>query len=105
MTSRQRRSSRRRLRFTISGKMLCRTLALAGILTAAGLLLSAQVARRGPSVWIGVGFTVEKSGLRVTTLPYDSPAEKAGLLVNDLIVGADGDADGLDFTVESAILD
>src|SRR5437879_6995832 len=70
--------------------MLCRTLALAGILTAAGLLFSAQVARRGPSVWIGVGFNVEKSGLRVATLPYDSPAEKAGFMLNDLIVGVDG---------------
>ncbi|HYR44642.1 MAG TPA: PDZ domain-containing protein, partial [Terriglobia bacterium] len=76
-------------------------MALAGILAAAGFLLSAQVARRGPSVWIGVGFTVEKSGIRVTTLPYDSPAEKAGFLINDLIVGGDG----LDFTVEPAAFD
>jgi len=81
--------------------MLCRTLALAGILTAAGLLLSAQIARRAPSVWMGVGFTVEKSGIRVTTLPYNSPAEKAGFLINDLIVGVDG----LDFTGEPAALD
>src|SRR6266853_2738743 len=81
--------------------MLCRILALAGILATAGLLLSAQIARRGPSVWIGVGFTVEKSGIRVTTLPYDSPAEKAGFLINDLIVGVDG----VDFTVEPAARD
>src|SRR5438270_13864575 len=85
--------------------MLCRTMTLAGLLIAAGLLLSAQIARRGPPVWIGVGFTVEKSGVRVTTLPYDSPADKAGLRINDLIIGVNGSAGGVDFTLEPAALE
>ena len=85
--------------------MLCRTLVFAGILAAAGFLLSAQDTRRGPSVWIGVGFTVEKSGLRVTALPFESPVEKAGLRINDLTIGVEGGVDGLNFDVEPAVLD
>jgi hypothetical protein len=61
------------------------SLAIAG----AGSAVIAQ--QPAPAVWIGIGFTLEKdSGIRVTNLPYRSPAERAGVLVNDLIVALDG---------------
>jgi hypothetical protein len=64
-------------------------------------------------VWLGIGFTLEKElppvqggakpglGLRVNYLPYRSPAEKAGVLVDDIIVGMDGN----DFSTEPAKLE
>src|SRR5881409_2981329 len=75
-------------------------------------LLSAAIARQAPpQVWLGIGITAEKdipatggttakSGLRIPRLSFNSPADKAGLIVDDLIVGADG----RDFTAESSTL-
>jgi hypothetical protein len=53
------------------------------------------------SVWIGIGFAAEKNipaaagtasefGFRVQALPYSSPAAKAGVLVDDIIIALDG---------------
>lgn len=55
----------------------------------ASILLVAAFAQQPSPVWVGVGFAVEESGLRVNLLPYGSPAGKAGVLRNDLIVGVD----------------
>jgi len=76
-------------------------------------LLSAAIARQAPpQVWLGIGITAEKdilaiegttakSGLRITRLSFNSPADKAGLIIDDLIVGAEG----RDFTAESSTLE
>ena len=42
------------------------------------------------SVWIGIGFTPQKNGVRVNAVPYLSPAAKAGVRVGDMIVAVDG---------------
>ena len=51
-----------------------------------------QAQEAGPTPWIGIGYAVdaETSGAHVVSLPYRSPAEDAGVLVNDVIVGMDG---------------
>src|SRR5438128_811944 len=76
-------------------------------------LLSAAIARHSPpQVWIGIGIRAEKdvpaiegttakSGLRITRLSFNSPADKAGLIIDDLIIGAEG----RDFTAESSALE
>src|SRR6266436_4093665 len=53
------------------------------------LLFLTQRATPQSSVWIGVGYSAEAEGIRVTSLPYGSPAEKAGIRVGDLIVAVD----------------
>jgi hypothetical protein len=53
------------------------------------------------SVWIGIGFTPQKNGVRIDTLPYLSPALKAGLRVGDIIVGIDG----REFDGDPAVID
>jgi hypothetical protein len=75
--------------------------------------MSITVAQQRPvPVWVGIGFVLEKEippvegtkaelGLRVTELPYGSPAGRAGVLVNDIIVGMDGH----DFSAEPAGLE
>jgi hypothetical protein len=72
----------------------------AAILTAVhGATAQQEVARK--AVWIGIGFALEKEipsvegtkserGFRINFVPYGSPAERAGVLVNDVIVGVDG---------------
>ena len=55
----------------------------------ASIALLAAFAQQPSPVWVGIGFAVEEAGLRVNLLPYGSPAEKAGVLRNDLIVGVD----------------
>ena len=51
-----------------------------------------QAQETGPTPWIGIGYTVdpETPGVRVVSLPYRSPAEDAGVRLDDLIVGMDG---------------
>ena len=66
------------------------------------LLLSGfMVARQQPSVWIGIRLAAEKAAIRVVGLPFESPADKAGVLINDLIVGVDGRT----FDAESSALE
>ncbi len=93
--------------------MCCRTLTLLVAVAATVSLLSPAVAlQRPPQVWVGVGIQAEKdipsiagltakSGLRITSLRFGSPAEKAGLLIDDLIVGAEGH----DFSGEASNLE
>src|SRR5437016_3677026 len=64
----------------------------------AGMLAAMQ---QPPPVWIGVAFAVQDGAIRVTGLPYLSPADKAGVLVNDLIVGIDSEK----FQVDPTALD
>jgi hypothetical protein len=75
---------------------------LAILLTIALTVSSATFALQG-MVWIGAGITLDATahGLRIISLPYGSPAEKAGVLIDDIIVGLDGH----DFTAEPAALD
>ena len=66
-------------------------------------LLSAAIARQArPQVWLGIGITAEKdilaiegttakSGLRITRLSFNSPADKAGLHGGDVITNIDGE--------------
>ncbi len=51
-----------------------------------------QTQEAGPTPWIGIGYAVdaETPEVRVVSLPYRSPAEDAGVLLNDVIVGMDG---------------
>ena len=42
------------------------------------------------TVWIGIGFTPQKNGVRVDAVPYLSPAAKAGVRIGDMIVAVDG---------------
>jgi hypothetical protein len=51
---------------------------------AAGILVG-----QSRPVWVGVAFNADKDGLRVLSLPYDSPARKAGMRVDDVIVAMD----------------
>lgn len=70
---------------------------------------SGAVQEVGRPVWIGIGYTVEAepAGVRVVSLPYGSPAEDAGVILDDLIVGVDGDRfedfAGLDSSFRSLI--
>lgn len=43
-----------------------------------------------PVAGLGIGFRVERAGVRVTMVMPDSPAYAAGLEVNDLIIAVDG---------------
>ena len=88
---------------------------LASIVLFAAILstVSGAVAQqRPPAVWIGVGFVLEKDipqvegtkselGLRINQVPFGSPAGRAGVLVDDIIVGVGGD----DFHAEAAQLE
>src|ERR1051325_6511545 len=91
--------------------MVFRRIASIAMLTAT-VSLARPAAQQHPRVWIGVGFNAEKLsaplpageatvGLRITTIGFDSPAERAGLLINDFIIGADG----REFTAEPALQD
>src|SRR5258708_7205773 len=75
---------------------------LAILLTIALTVSSATFALQG-MVWIGAGIMLDAPahGLRIVSLPYGSPAEKAGVLIDDIIVGLDGH----DFASEPAALD
>jgi hypothetical protein len=63
------------------------SIAIIGILAAA----IAVFGRAGETGWIGVSVTADagKSGLRILAVVYDSPADKAGLLIGDVITGLD----------------
>src|SRR5690242_5577750 len=87
-------------------------LLLALLLILSSLLSAAIAGQAAPQVWMGIGITAEKdipaiegttakSGLRITSLSFNSPADKAGLNIDDLIVGAEG----RDFTAESSTLE
>jgi hypothetical protein len=67
--------------------MVWRGVFLAMLLSFSGMLAARQ---DRPSVWIGVGFAIEDGAIRVNGLPYKSPADKAGVLINDRIVAIDG---------------
>jgi hypothetical protein len=101
-----------RLKFNPRNPWLIQSLAFIGILAATMSLAGTVFRQQRPAVWIGVGFTAEgldsppegtkaKSGLRIGTIAFNSPAEKGGLLIGDLIVGADGQ----DFEAEPGVLD
>ena len=51
-----------------------------------------QAQEIGPAPWIGIGYTIdpETPGVRIVSMPYRSPAEDAGVRLNDVIVGMDG---------------
>src|SRR5262245_7215183 len=53
------------------------------------LLLLTQQATSQSGVWLGVGFSAEREGIRVATLPYGSPAETAGIRIGDIIAAID----------------
>src|SRR5438045_3092694 len=65
------------------------------------LAVTVSFAQDRAGVWIGIGFTAENldfppartqahSALRLIEVALNSPAEKGGLLVGDLIIGVDG---------------
>ena len=67
----------------------------ATLLTAAALTWTAPIERdppeRGPG-YVGVMYHEQDSGFLVSTVNPGSPAEKAGLLANDIITKLDGKA-------------
>src|SRR6266699_2642107 len=69
---------------------------LALLLILSSLLSAAIAGQAPPQVWLGIGITAEKD------IPaIEGTTDKAGLLIDDLIVGAEG----RDFTAESSTLE